>query len=283
VLPSDQMLICHISDLHVRAPGELAYRRVDTATFARRCVAHVLAQRPLPDAVVVTGDLVDSGRPEEYEHLVALLAPLSMPVYLIPGNHDERNALRSAFPEHRYLHNGGEFLHYAVPLGPMRLIGLDTVVPGEGGGSLCSDRLRWLGKELDEHRDTPVVILMHHPPFPTGVSHMDQVGLRVACPLEPILRRHPRIEGILCGHLHRTIFQRFGGTIAATCPSPAHQVVLDFMPDAPSQFAMEPPGYLLHRWSEQEGMTSYAVAIGDFDGPYPFYDQGALIDWQSTP
>jgi 3',5'-cyclic-AMP phosphodiesterase len=277
------MLICQISDLHVRAPGELAYRRVDTAAFVRRCVSHILAQRPLPDVVVVTGDLVDRGQPEEYEHLAALLAPLSMAIYVIPGNHDERNALRSAFPAHRYLRTGGEFLHYAVALGPICLIGLDTVVPGEGGGLLCPDRLRWLEKQLDAHRDTPIVILMHHPPFLTGVSYMDRVGLQVAYPLEPIIRSHPMIEGILCGHLHRTIFRGFGGTIAATCPSPAHQVVLDFMPDAPSQFAMEPPGYLLHRWNEQDGMTSYGVAIGDFEGPYPFYEQGKLIDWQSTP
>src|SRR5215472_8649317 len=150
------MLICQISDLHVRAPGELAYRRVDTARFVRRCVSHILAQRPLPDVVVVTGDLVDRGQPEEYEHLVSLLAPLSMPVYVIPGNHDERNALRSAFPAHRYLHGAGEFLHYAVPLGPICLIGLDTVIPGEGGGLLCADRLRWLEKQLDENRNMPV-------------------------------------------------------------------------------------------------------------------------------
>ena len=272
------MLICQISDLHVRPPGELAYRHVDTAGFVRRCVSQILARRPLPDVVVVTGDLVDRGQPEEYEHLIALLAPLSMPVYVIPGNHDERNALRYALPAHRYLHTGGEFLHYAVPLGPICLIGLDTVIPREGGGMLCADRLRWLEQQLDDHRDTPIVMLMHHPPFLTGVLHMDRVGLQVAYPLEPIIRRHPRIEGILCGHLHRTIFKRFGGTVAMTCPSPAHQVVLDFTPDAPSQFAMEPPGYLLHRWNEQEGMTSYGVAIGEFEGPYPFYDQGRLIE-----
>ena len=102
--------------------------------------------------------------------------------------------------------------------------------------------------------------------------------LTVAYPLEPIIARHPNVERILCGHLHRTIFRRFGGTIAATAPSPAHQVVLDFLPDAPSQFAMEPPGYLLHRWNEREGATSYGVTIGDYDGPYPFYEGGKLIE-----
>jgi len=179
------MLICQISDLHVRAPGELAYRRVDTAAFIRRCVSHILAERPLPDVVVVTGDLVDRGQPDEYRHLAALLGPLSMPFYLIPGNHDERSSLRNAFPGHRYLNTGGEFLHYVVSLGPLQLLGLDTVVPGEGGGLLCTDRLRWLEARLDELHGSPVVVLMHHPPFVTGISHMDRVGLDVAYPLEP--------------------------------------------------------------------------------------------------
>jgi 3',5'-cyclic AMP phosphodiesterase CpdA len=272
------MLICQISDLHVRAPGELAYRQVDTAGFVRRCVSHILAQRLLPDVVVITGDLVDRGQPDEYRHLAALLAPLTMPVYLIPGNHDERSSLRAAFPAHQYLNAGGEFLSYAVSLGPLQLLGLDTVVPGEGGGLLCADRLRWLEERLDAFQGAPTIILMHHPPFETGVSHMDRVGLRLDYPLEPIIRRHSNVERILCGHLHRTIFRRFGGTIAATCPSPAHQVVLDFMPDAPSQFTMEPPGYLLHRWSAAQGMTSYGASIGEYEGPYPFYEGGKLID-----
>jgi 3',5'-cyclic-AMP phosphodiesterase len=271
------MLICQISDLHVRAPGELAYRRVDTAGFVRRCVSHILARPPLPDVVVVTGDLTDRGQPEEYRHLVTLLAPLPMPVYFIAGNHDERGALRAAFPGHEYLNGGGEFLQYVVSLGAIRLIGLDTVIPGEGGGLLCAARLRWLEEQLDAHRDSPVVILMHHPPFLTGVAYMDRVGLRLERPLEPIIERHPRLERILCGHLHRTIFRRFGGSLATTSPSPAHQVELDFMPDAPSQFVMEPPGYLLHRWSEAEGMTTYGVVIGDHEGPYPFYEQGRLV------
>src|SRR5208282_6555417 len=90
------MLIAQLSDLHIRRPGELAYRRVDTAAHLKRCIAHLLSQRPLPDLVVATGDLADSGRTEEYEHLAGLLAPLPMPLYLIPGNHDRRDPLRAA-------------------------------------------------------------------------------------------------------------------------------------------------------------------------------------------
>jgi len=275
------MLIAQLSDLHIRRPGELAYRRVDTAAHLKRCVAHLLSQRPLPDLVVATGDLADSGRTEEYEHLAGLLAPLPMPLYLIPGNHDRRDPLRAAFPQHHYLRGREEFIQYSVPAGPLQIVALDTLLPGEGGGLLCLDRLRWLEEQLLVCRQRPVVILMHHPPFVTGIDFMDQVGLRTAYPLEPIIRRHANIERILCGHLHRTIMVRFGGSLAVTCPSPAHQVLLDLLPNRPAQFVMEPPGYMLHRWSDERCVT-FGVAVGDFDGPYPFYEQGRLIDGEAA-
>ena len=128
------MFIAHISDLHIRQPGELAYRRVDTAAHLRRCIAHIVAYRPQPDIVVITGDLVDSGRPEEYAHLTELLKQLPMPLYVIPGNHDNRSALRDAFPQHDYLRDCEDFLQYTVPVGPLQIVALDTHVPGEGEG-----------------------------------------------------------------------------------------------------------------------------------------------------
>src|SRR5262245_9072071 len=105
------MIIAQISDMHIRAPGQLAYRRVDTAAFLARAVDHVLRMTPRPDAVIATGDLVDAGQPEEYRHLRDLLAPLPMPLYLIPGNHDERGALLREFGDHAYLPRNGQFLH----------------------------------------------------------------------------------------------------------------------------------------------------------------------------
>jgi len=269
------MLICQLSDLHVRRPGELAYRRVDTESYVRRCVSDIASLDPRPDAVVITGDLVDRGSAEEYAHARTLLAPLAMPVYTIPGNHDDRAALRRAFPDAAPTDDGADFVQYAASVGGVRLIALDTLLPGEGGGRLCEARLAWLEEALESASPAPVVILMHHPPFPTGIAYMDVVGLETAYPLEPIIRRYPNVERILCGHVHRTIVRRYGGTLAVTCPSPAHQVALDFAAGAPACFVMEPPGYLLHRWSEDEGFTTYAAVLGDYDGPYRFYEPGA--------
>ncbi|WP_211091392.1 phosphodiesterase [Pseudothauera rhizosphaerae] len=272
------MLIAQITDTHVKQPGRLAYRRVDTAAMLARCVEAVAALRPRPDLIVMTGDLVDLGQPAEYDHLKTLLAPLGIPMVAVPGNHDERESMRAAFAADGYLPAHG-FLHFAIDdRFPLRLIGLDTVVPGEGRGELCAARLAWLEEALAAAPQRPTLVLMHHPPFATGIGHMDRIGLEGADGFEAIVARHPQIVAVLCGHLHRSIHTTVGGRRVLTAPSPAHQVALDLRPDAPSCFRMEPPGYLLHLW-QQGRLVSHSAAIGPFDGPFPFFDpDGRLID-----
>jgi 3',5'-cyclic AMP phosphodiesterase CpdA len=272
------MLIAQITDTHIKARGKLAYQRVDTAAMLRRCVAELERLDPQPDLIVLTGDLVDLGRTEEYAYLRNLLAPLRPPLLVIPGNHDERAAMRAAFSGDGYLPADG-FLHYAIDdRFPLRIVGLDTLVPQEGRGELCTERLAWLEDTLARQPDRPTLLLMHHPPFLTGIGHMDEIGLAGRAAFAEIVARHAQIEAILCGHLHRNIQTAVGGRRVLTCPSPAHQVALDLQPDAPSCFRMEPPGYMLHRWHDGS-LVSHCAVIGDYDGPYPFFDpDGTLID-----
>ena len=266
------LLVCQISDLHVKAPGRLSYRVVNCAAMLARCVEEILRLPQPPDLVLATGDLTDFGRAEEYAHLRQLLAPLPMPVYFIPGNHDERGALRAAFPGHAYLRQWDPFVQYAIDEWPLRIVALDTVIPGEDGGRLDDERLAWLEKILSLKRDKPTLLIMHHPPFPTLIGPMDQIGLQGGERLAELIGRHPQVERVLCGHLHRPIQFRFAGTIASTCPSPAHQVALDLAPDAALAFRMEPPAFQLHAWREGVGVVSHTAYIGDFAGPYPFYE-----------
>lgn len=265
------MIIAHISDTHITPEGRLAYRRVDTAAYLARAVQHLLALSPLPDAVLATGDLVDAGRPDEYEHLRALLAPLPMPVYLIPGNHDDRGALAAAFADHRYLPREG-FQHYVLEQYPVRLIALDTLLPGQAGGLMCEARLQWLDARLREAPSRPTMVVMHHPPFVTGIAFMDAHGLANAEGMRKVIQRHPQVERIVCGHLHRPIQRRWAGTVVLTAPSTAHQVTLNLHPGASSGFIMEPPACLLHVWSEAMGLVTHTSYIGDFGGPQPFRD-----------
>ena len=275
------MLLCQITDLHIKAERKLAYGRVDTAGMLERCVAAILRLAPAPDAVLITGDLVDRGSDAEYELLAQLIAPLStqgnLPVYLVAGNHDEREALRRNFPAHSYLRQWAPFVQYAIDAHALRIVALDTVIPGQGGGLVCAERLDWLDRTLSQAPEQPTVILMHHPPFVTGIGHMDRVGLDNSDALEAVVRRHPQVERVMCGHLHRSIQARFGGTVASTCPSTAHQVALDLASPSPDNFVMEPPGYQLHFWNGKQLVTHTAV-LGDFAGPYPFRTAGRLID-----
>lgn len=276
------MLLAQLSDLHIKAGRRKAYGVVDTAAMLEAAVAHLLALDPPPDAVLITGDLADHGSPQDYALLREVLAPLlarqaQMPLYLMLGNHDDAQELRDAFPEHRYLWQDPEFVHFSLNLAPdLRLLALDTVEPGRSGGRLCAKRMAWLQTQLQAD-PRPTLLAMHHPPFATGIAHMDRIGLADTQAFCALLAQHPQVERIVCGHLHRTISVRLGLTVASTCPSPAHQVALDLRPQGPDCFVMEPAGYQLHRWAGRQ-LVSHNVVLGSYAGPYRFRDGGALID-----
>ncbi|HWB52390.1 MAG TPA: phosphodiesterase [Stellaceae bacterium] len=277
------MLVAQITDMHVLAEGKLFHspRRaipadaapgwsfIDTAACLQRAIAALNKLAPRPDMLVVTGDLTDHGGAEEYANLRQILAAAAMPVYVIPGNHDTREGVRATFAADGYLPAAG-FLHYVVEGWPLRIVALDTHVPGFHHGELCAERLDWLDRTLAGAPDRPTLVMMHHPPFPTGIEHMDVHALRHPEAFAAVVRRHPQIERILCGHLHRTIDHRFAGTIAGTAPATAHQLVLDMTPGAPAEFTFEPPGYQLHFWREGIGLVTHTAVFGDWPGPYPY-------------
>ncbi|RTL73151.1 MAG: phosphodiesterase [Hyphomicrobiales bacterium] len=271
------MLIAQITDTHIKMPGKLAYKMVDTAGMLRTAIEHLVALPTQPDLIVHTGDLVDFGTPQEYAYIREILAPLQVELIVIPGNHDERGALAQAFADGGYLPTSG-FLNFCIRRGPLAIVGLDTVVPGQGGGKVCAERLSWLEQTLAANRDVPTLVLMHHPPFATGIAHMDAIGLEGRDEFAAIVARHRQIQAILCGHVHRSINALVGGRLAMISPSVAHQVALDLTPDGPSAFRMEPPGYMLHKWDGNR-LVSHVAVIGGWPGPFPFFDaDGRLID-----
>ena len=137
------MWFAQISDMHITPQGEGTHHSSDPGPALARCIEHVGRADPAPAAVIATGDLVNAGSAVEYARLRGLLAAATMPVYVLPGNHDERGALRNAFADHRYLPESGP-LHYSVDLGPLRLLMLDTVVPGCDEGTLDRAQLDWI-------------------------------------------------------------------------------------------------------------------------------------------
>lgn len=266
------ILIAQISDLHIKAPGALAYRKVDTAAALTRCIAELNRFVPRPDFVTISGDLVDTRLPEEYEHLRALIAPLEIPYAAVPGNHDDRAPLRAAFPEQAYASAGGA-LNIARTVGELDLLLLDSSVPDAAHGMLEPDTLRWLDDRLGDSTTRPALLFLHHPPFVTGIAHMDRQNLRNAAELAAVVQRHPRTRLVAAGHVHRATLTTFAGVAATICPAPNHAVALDLDAHLAPSFMIEPPAFHLHVWFPDDGfgrVVTHQVPIGDFAGPYPF-------------
>jgi Icc protein len=272
-MPPKPVLIAQISDLHIKPPGSLAYGRVDTASALERCVAALNAFRPRPDLVVISGDLADTPTAEEYEHLKRLLAPLKLPFVGIPGNHDSRELMRAAFPDADYAFASGA-LNQWVEIGGLDLVLLDSSVAGKPHGELDAATLQWLDATLASSPDRPALLFLHHPPFATGIWHMDRQNLLNAGELATVVKRHPRVQLIACGHVHRATLAMFAGVPSTICPAPNHAVDLDLAQLREPSFKVEPPAFHLHSWFPGEGFGSvvtHQVPIGDFDGPHPFF------------
>lgn len=237
--------IVQLSDLHLRAPGKRLYRQIDTAGALVLAIARINVLQPRPDLVVLSGDLANAGTVEEYVHLRAVLATLAVPYAVMAGNHDDRAALRAAFPEQPWA---------AGPLAQQRrqceagdLLLLDTLLPGEAGGAIGTAQIDWLDAAIGDDRDS--LLFLHHPPVRTGIAGMDAIGLAGADRLADWLRRQPRVRAVFCGHVHRAIFTLFAGRPLAIAPAPAHQIALDLSGDPEGlAWTLEPGGMLLIDW-----------------------------------
>jgi 3',5'-cyclic-AMP phosphodiesterase len=276
---SAPLLIAQISDLHIKRAGVLAYGQVDTAAALTRCVATLNAFRPRPELVVISGDLADTPVAEEYEHLNRLLAPLEIGFAAVPGNHDSRELMRAALPKGGYAQSTGA-LNSLHAVGPLDLVLLDSSVPGKPHGELEAATLAWLDATLALSSTRPALIFLHHPPFVTGIHHMDVQNLRNAGALANVLRQHPRARLVAAGHVHRAALTQFFGVPATICPAPNHAVALDLEDSLPPSFKVEPPAFHLHTWFSGEhfgDLITHHVPIGDFPGPFPFFGRDGRL------
>jgi 3',5'-cyclic AMP phosphodiesterase CpdA len=264
------MIITQISDMHLRDDGIPLKQKVDTEAALEATIEHINAWETTPHAVLATGDLVQKAKKQDYSNLRRKLDHLKAPYYLIPGNHDDRALIRGAFADHDYLPQDGDFLHYVIEGSPLRLIGLDTMIPGEDGGEMCSVRCAWLDEKLTEKPDQPTFIFMHHPPFLTGVDFLDKYPFKQAHQLEAIIKKHSQVIWITCGHLHRHIQVQWGGTVAAISPSVAFQMPMALAHGAADGFSLEPSGCPVYIWKAETGLVAQMSLIGDFGPLHPF-------------
>jgi Icc protein len=270
------MLICQLTDLHVRPRGLASNRVSETNMFAERAFRAVERFRPRPDLVIITGDLTECGLPAEYENLLAIMkASLTVPVYVIPGNHDRRQNFRTALAHLPGVTSDPDFVQYAIEDHPVRLIMLDTLVPDANHGELSPAQLDWLDRTLAAKPAQPTLVAMHHPPFETGLLHMDAIALRDPGSFRTVIGRHRQVERIVCGHHHRPIFGNCAQAIVSIAPSVAHQVELSFDPSSSGAFVLEPPAFQVHAWNPQRGFVAHTVYVDSYPGPYPFLTEPA--------
>lgn len=219
--PPARRTILHLSDTHLLAGGVLLGGRYDTAANLRRTLDAVESLQVRPDAIVFTGDLADLGQPEAYRALRAALDPvaarLGAPLVWVAGNHDERPALRRDLLG---LAPSEEPVTGVHDLAGLRLIVLDTTVPGWHHGDLDQSQLDWLAQELSAPAPLGTIIAMHHPPLPSHVPLFDILELRDQHRLARVLAGTD-VRAILAGHLHYSTSGTFAGVpvsvAAATC------------------------------------------------------------------
>lgn len=245
------MLIAQITDCHIGFdsgdPDEYNQQRLDMVM--RRLAAGPNA----PDLLLATGDLTDQGDEHSYTRLRDVLAAYPWPVLPCVGNHDVREAFVQVFPG--FADRSG-FIQYDRLFADFRLIVIDTLEEGRHGGAFCEVRASWLKARVAEHQHLPTYIVMHHPPFDSGIDWM------TTDPAEPWVRRFadaiadaPQLRGLLCGHLHRAMALQWRGLTATVCGSTAPQVALDLTPidgahpDGRAMIVAEDPGYALHHWN----------------------------------
>jgi len=269
-------LLAQLTDTHVVGPDHDGDLYVDNNARLGLAVERLLAESVPADAVVVTGDLTDFGSPEEMETVKELLAPIDAPVLAVPGNHDRRPTFRDTFDLPWADQNN---LSWVVDLGPVALVGLDTLVPNQINddgtvdhrGLFDQARAEWLDQALAATAPKPTAIAMHHPPFITGIGWMDKSGLTNRQTFADVVSKHDHVNRIFCGHMHRPITTMVGGALTSTGISTIQQVELNLADSAPIQLICDPPGYQLHVFDN----GAWISHVRHFDTGHPVIDP----DW----
>ena len=250
------MLILQLSDLHLFADPEERLFGIPTRELLRDVLAHVEASGVRPDHVVVTGDHTHDELPQSYEAARGMLDPWLDRLWLLPGNHDDRAALRSSFPD-RIGGGGSERVEFAFGAGGWLCIGLDTQVPGEVGGRIDAGQVESIREQVREQQPDAVILFTHHPPVDLGLPWLDRIGLEGKELLHELIAEDARIRLVCSGHVHHESSHRVGAAEIVTTPSTG----LQFSPTSlEAAFVAAPPGYRLVELGE-DGYTTRVVRL----------------------
>lgn len=217
-------MVAHLSDTHLLAGGAPIYGAVDTVGNLRRALERLEATQLPIDAIVHTGDIADLGELDAYQRVRSLIGPaaerLGCPVVWVAGNHDLRGPLRQGLL-------GGppsdEPLDSAVEVNGLRIIGLDTSVPGAGHGELEPSQLEWLAGLLAEPAPHGTLLALHHPPIPTLVRVLEPFQLRNPAALAEVVAGTD-VRAVLSGHFHYPVQTLLAGVPVSVAAATGYSV-----------------------------------------------------------
>ncbi len=264
------MLIAQISDTHIAGWGKKTFGIAPMAENLAHCVEHINALEPQPDLVLVTGDITNNGLREEMERAADILQRLRPPFYVIPGNHDERTILIEVFGHDACPTESTSFVNYVIEEYALRLITVDSTVPGAAGGEICPERAEWLDARLGEDMERPTIIFMHHPPLRFGVPETDIDGFEGRERFWQVIAKYPQVARVLAGHIHLAALAHRDGVVVSTAPSVGMRLTLDLTLRHPSEFILDDPAYQLHYWSPDQHLVTYTVHVRGPERSYPF-------------
>jgi len=247
-------LLAQISDLHL---GEPARDGVRPEGCLRDVVAALGRLPNRPDAVLVSGDLAEHGSAGEYRLAAETIGELGVPVHVLPGNHDDRATMRASFA---LPGSGAAPIDYTVDFGPLRLVVVDSTIPGEDHGGFDPGQLERLDAELTAAPEQPAILAMHHPPLATAMADWDGANLPVAerRALAAVVARHPQVRALVGGHLHRVATAGLAGRPVLAAPSTYLQARPDFAAETVSLHAGA-PGFALHALRGEELSTQVEI------------------------
>jgi 3',5'-cyclic AMP phosphodiesterase CpdA len=269
-------LLVQITDTHVVERGTLLYGKADTALHLAETVAEINAMRPQPDAVLVTGDLVERPGPVTYSHFRDLIEPLRAPVFLMPGNHDSPEIMCDFFCESGMFPASPPHYQYAIDDFPLRILMLNSHLDDSELPCYGPRRLAWLEEQLSAS-DKPTLIAIHHPPMRTGIEFIDMVGEQWYRDLSSVIVRHQHVLKIICGHGHVDLQGMLDGIPVQMVGSIAHQLIAGRVDDIAPSFenARVPP--VLHHFIGGQIVSGYYPWPADADAER--IDKSSNMPW----
>jgi len=248
---SDPLRILQITDLHLHADPDAQLYGVKTDDSFRAVLdAALQTGEPSPDAVLVTGDLVEDCSREGYERFRSVMEPLKLPVLCLPGNHDNP-ALMS-----QLLDDGDFSFCPSRDIGCWRFILLNSHIAGDDGGALTGSELQRLDAELAAATNRNALVAVHHQPIDMGSAWLDGYGLRNSADLMAVLARHSNVRGVIWGHVHQASDRAYDAMRMLSTPSTCAQ----FTPGT-EKCVMDtrPPGFRTLRLSVDGGIDTDVV------------------------